>query len=53
MACQIVKQEGVGALFSGVNERCLGAVPRFGTTFIMHDILEQIVSNAGWISHIS
>lgn len=53
VACQIVKQEGATVLFSGINERCLGAIPRFGTTLAMHDILEKFVSSAGWLSHVS
>ncbi len=53
VACQIVKQEGIGALFSGVNERCIGAIPRFGTTLAMHDVLEKCVANAGWLTHIA
>lgn len=52
LACQIVKQEGPNVLFSGMNERLLGAIPRFGTTLAMHDALEQFVSSAGWLSHV-
>jgi hypothetical protein len=47
----IVEQEGPAVLFSGVSERCLGAIPRFGTTLAMHDFLEQAMYQAGWLSH--
>ena len=53
VACQVVKREGIVVLFSGMNERCLGAIPRFGTTLAMHDLLEQYISNAGLLSNVS
>jgi len=49
----ILKYEGPAVLFSGVSERCIGAVPRFGTTLAMHDVLEQIMQQAGWLSSSS
>lgn len=47
----ILKNEGVGALFSGGRERGIGAIPRFGTTLAMHDFLEHAAYHAGWLSH--
>jgi Mitochondrial carrier protein len=49
--CEIIEREGPEVLFSGVTERCLGGIPRFGTTMAMHDFLEQAVSHAGWLTH--
>jgi hypothetical protein len=37
----IVENEGPSVLFSGYKERCLGAIPRFGTTLAVHDFLES------------
>ena len=50
VARRIVEREGASVLLSGVSERCLGAVPRFGTTLAMHDFLEQVAANQGWLS---
>jgi Mitochondrial carrier protein len=30
--CDIIERDGPEVLFSGVTERCLGGIPRFGTT---------------------
>lgn len=49
--CTILEEEGYEVLFRGVTERCLGAVPRFGTTMAMHDVLEKVVFQAGWLHH--
>ncbi|KAG7372715.1 mitochondrial carrier protein [Nitzschia inconspicua] len=46
----ILEHEGPSVLFSGVTERCIGAIPRFGTTLAMHDFLEQFAQQAGWLS---
>ena len=46
----VLKVEGVSVLFSGVTERCIGAVPRFGTTLAMHDYLEHVMDKAGWLT---
>ena len=51
VAQSIIEREGIAVLFSGVTERCIGAIPRFGTTLAMHDVLEQMISQAGWLSH--
>jgi len=48
---QIAEREGAAVLFSGVTERCVGAIPRFGTTMAVHDLLEDFVAHAGWLSH--
>jgi Mitochondrial carrier protein len=48
---EIMEKEGPSVLFSGVSERCIGAIPRFGTTLAMHDLLEQMAQQAGWLSH--
>jgi hypothetical protein len=47
---QILEEEGPAVLFSGVSERCLGAIPRFGTTLAMHDFMEQALHQAGWLA---
>jgi hypothetical protein len=51
VARNIIEREGAGVLLSGVSERCLGAIPRFGTTMALHDVLEQVVAHQGWLSH--
>ena len=51
VARRIIESEGASVLFSGVTERCIGAIPRFGTTLAMHDALEQMASHAGWLAH--
>ena len=51
VARTIIEREGSGVLFSGVSERCIGAIPRFGTTLAMHDFLEQVVAHQGWLAH--
>lgn len=51
LGLQVIQREGVGVLFSGVSERCLGSIPRVGTSLVMHDFLEQVVAHHGWLSH--
>jgi hypothetical protein len=46
----ILKEEGPAVLFSGVSERCMGAIPRFGTTLAMHDFFEHALKQAGMLS---
>lgn len=50
VAKTIFNEEGASALFSGVSERCIGAVPRFGITLGVHEWLEQYASHAGLLS---
>ena len=50
VASRIVREEGVSVLFTGVSERCIGAIPRFGVTLALHDVLEQYMAQAGWLS---
>ena len=50
VASRIVQEEGVSVLFTGVSERCIGAIPRFGVTLALHDVLEQYMAQAGWLS---
>lgn len=49
VAQKIARTEGMAVFFSGVNERVLGSIPRFGTTLAMHDFLEHCVQAQGWI----
>lgn len=49
IADRIIKKEGFAVLFSGVHERVLGSIPRFGTTLAMHDVLEQSMVAHGWV----
>lgn len=49
--CDIFEREGPAVLFSGVTERCVGGIPRFGTTMAVHDFLEHSLSHAGWLTH--
>jgi hypothetical protein len=49
--CDIIEREGPAVLFSGVTERCVGGIPRFGTTMAVHDFLEHSLSHAGWLTH--
>jgi Mitochondrial carrier protein len=46
----ILQAEGASVLFSGATERCIGAIPRFGTTLALHDYLEHYMDKAGWFS---
>ena len=46
----IINNEGPSVLFSGYKERCLGAIPRFGTTLAMHDVLESYIHTHYMIS---
>ena len=46
----IVDKEGGGVLFSGVYERCTGAVPRFGITLGVHEWLEHYAAQVGLLS---
>jgi hypothetical protein len=46
----ILQKEGPEGLFSGYKERCIGAIPRFGTTLAVHDMLEQYLHTMGWLS---
>lgn len=50
LAQTIAEQEGASVLFSGVYERCIGAVPRFGITLGVHAWLEQYAAQAGLLS---
>jgi len=47
---RIIEIEGAGVLLCGSRERCIGAIPRFGTTLAMHDFLEQVAHQAGWLA---
>ena len=49
VAQKIARTEGLAVFFSGVNERVLGSIPRFGTTLAMHDFLEHCMQAQGWI----
>ena len=51
LGLQIIQREGVGVLFSGVSERCLGSIPRVGTSMMIHDFMEQVVAHHGWLYH--
>ena len=50
IAKRIVGQEGPGVLFTGVYERCGGAIPRFGITLGVHEWLERYASTIGMFS---
>ena len=50
MLQRVIETEGSSALWSGSGERAIGAIPRFGTTLAMHDLLEQLAHQAGWLS---
>ena len=50
VAKKIVDKEGGGVLFSGVYERCIGAVPRFGITLGVHEWLEHYATHVGLLS---
>ena len=49
VAHKIARTEGLAVFFTGVNERMLGSIPRFGVTLAMHDFLEQCMHAQGWI----
>jgi hypothetical protein len=49
----VLEKEGPTVLFSGVWERCIGAIPRFGTTLAMHDWLEHLAAHSHWLAPIS
>ena len=50
VAKKIVEQEGWPVLFTGVYERCGGAIPRFGITLGAHEWLEHYASTVGLLS---
>jgi Mitochondrial carrier protein len=50
VAKKIVEQEGLAVLFTGVYERCGGAIPRFGITLGAHEWLEHYASSVGLLS---
>lgn len=50
VAQRIVDQEGLAVLFTGVYERCGGAIPRFGITLGAHEWLEHYASTVGLLS---
>ncbi|CAB9514565.1 Mitochondrial aspartate-glutamate transporter AGC1 [Seminavis robusta] len=50
VAKRIVEQEGSKVLFTGVSERCVGAIPRFGITLGAHEWLEHYASSVGLLS---
>ena len=53
VAQAIVDREGANALFRGVHERCLGAIPRFGITLGVHEWLEHYAAHVGLLSSSS
>lgn len=40
----LAKNEGPMVLLSGVTERCLGSIPRFGLTLSLYDVLKTMVA---------
>ena len=54
VAKRIGDEEGTSVLFTGVYERCIGAIPRFGITLGAHEWLEHYASSVGLLSsHLS
>lgn len=49
VAYKISEREGPKVLFSGVLERCIGSVPRFGLTLSLHDVLKTISVQHHWM----
>ena len=49
VAYKISEREGPKVLFSGVFERCVGSVPRFGLTLSLHDVLKTISIQHHWM----
>lgn len=41
---KLAEKEGPMVLLSGVAERCLGSIPRFGLTLSLYDVLKTIVA---------
>ena len=50
MGKRILDQEGLAVLFTGVYERCGGAIPRFGITLGAHEWLEHYAHTVGLLS---
>ena len=50
MGKRILDQEGMAVLFTGVYERCGGAIPRFGITLGAHEWLEHYAHTVGLLS---
>jgi len=46
---KIARKEGIQVLFSGVIERSVGSIPRFGVTLTMFDFLEVLAKSHGWL----
>eukprot|EP00521_Asterionellopsis_glacialis_P017359 CAMPEP_0195303170 /NCGR_PEP_ID=MMETSP0707-20130614/32362_1 /TAXON_ID=33640 /ORGANISM="Asterionellopsis glacialis, Strain CCMP134" /LENGTH=346 /DNA_ID=CAMNT_0040366637 /DNA_START=188 /DNA_END=1228 /DNA_ORIENTATION=+ len=46
---KIAQKEGAEVLFSGVVERSIGGIPRFGVTLTMFDFLEAYAKTHGWL----
>lgn len=43
VGCKIAEKEGPMVLLSGVSERCIGSIPRFGLTLALYDVLKTMV----------
>jgi Mitochondrial carrier protein len=46
---KIVQKEGAMVLLSGVTERCMGAIPRFGLTLSLYDVLKTMAADQPWM----
>lgn len=49
VAYKLAEKEGRMVLFSGVLERCVGSIPRFGLTLSLHDALKTMALHHHWI----
>ena len=50
VAAKMIEKEGFLSLFEGIFERCILAIARFGATLAMHDYLQDVLRNAGWLT---